>query len=1154
MTRDAHRAATELFAALRDVPREFRAAAVHARCNGDATLRAAVQSLLDYHDRSAGILDRELDDVVASGDFDGCLASLAARRASGTPLPESISGYRVLSRLGEGGMGTVYLAEQNKPRRRVAIKVIRPGVGSGRLLQRFEFEQEVLGRLHHRGIAQIYEAGTAADGQPYFAMEYVDGRRLDQFARAHRLAHDDVLRLVQRVADAVQHAHERGVIHRDLKPSNILVTSDGEPKILDFGVARAIGPESAAITLDTNEARLLGTLSYMSPEQVADSRVALDARSDVYALGVILYELLSGRLPHDCSGRMLHDAARLILEHEPTRLGGLDRRLRGDVETIVGKALERDPAQRYGSAAELSRDIERYLAGEPIAARQESAIRLLRRRLRRSRGAVAAALVAVAVVASFAAYALVQAATQARLAEQERTERERADRATESADTARRLAQEQAVAAIAEANRADATSAFLVRLLGLADLDITQGDDTTIQTMLDRASRDVATAFESQPRAEAMLRSVLGRAHATRGDLAEADMHLTRAVELIRADPSATRRELYDALWPHSIVLADLADPGADLCRGAVRSLGRSIIETSSAPLAAALDALVRASGSRDFDATAWRAAFDAVRQASTDVNDEATDIALADQLVFCAAGMTSAARRPSACACLDAALAIERRVFPETNTRVVRTLAQLIDTTIRDKRPADAESLARQAIDLAGAGLPPTHWYLATLSSQLGEALAKQSRFADAEPLLVESATRLGDAGLQGRAQAVEALRRLVVLYRDWAKPAQLANAQRLLAIAVAGSARPVTREAFVMLCEGERREFLDAYDALKPELAKRTPALDAAVERFISTRRRLVPDDDPFAAVVSNALGALVKRTLDADAPKEPLIALLRESERIEATSPFAHDRKRAGTLWLLGEVLVEAGDYVEAERSVRAGIAILERGPVERYGFGGALRSLLGECLLEQGRYAEAETVLLPGIDDMRSTLGELGPDAQIGLHRVVELYLAWGHTDEALAHVHARLDLLLADGTHTGYMHEAAWQIARTAGLSPDAYRLAQTAAERSVALKPDSSFANATLGAARFRLGDLAGALAAFDAALRLRSDAPPEHLAFLAMTQAALGDREAAIASVARMDQALADAPLDARKVAARRRLAAFDEARAMLRIADRTP
>jgi WD40 repeat protein len=289
-------------------------------------------------------------------------------------------------------MGTVYEAEQDNPRRTVALKVLRAGLTSDILLKRFAREAQILGRLHHPGIAPVYDAGVAEGGQPYFAMELIAGVSLDQYAREHALDTSGRLELVARVCDAVQHAHDRGVIHRDLKPGNILVEPSGQPKVLDFGVARAADLGLTAGGGRTEAGQLIGTLNYMSPEQASGDPAAIDPRGDVYALGVLLYELLAQRPPYRLEHLPLPAAARVIREHEPARLGVIDGRLRGDVETIVAKALAKDPSRRYASAGELAADLRRHLSHEPIRARPPSALYQLRKFARRHTALVAAGL------------------------------------------------------------------------------------------------------------------------------------------------------------------------------------------------------------------------------------------------------------------------------------------------------------------------------------------------------------------------------------------------------------------------------------------------------------------------------------------------------------------------------------------------------------------------------------------------------------------------------------------------------------------------------------------------------------------------------------------------------------------------------------------
>ncbi len=389
-------AEAEQYARLYDLFTELRGADAARRASTMADLPSSLRDELEDLLR--------VDEATSDGASEvRVLASVgsAAVDALEEAVPATIGPYRIVRLVAHGGQGTVYLAEQAQPKRHVALKVLRGLSLPPESLRRFEIETEALARLEHPFIAPIYDAGSSdtADGPVrYFAMKWIEGVPLDAFAASASLDVRGRLALMADVCAAVEHAHRKGIIHRDLKPANILVEADSRPQVLDFGVARATGSDLDAATLATTTGQVVGTLQFMSPEQISGDPDAIDTRSDVYALGVLLHLLLVGEVPHAGSMRSVAEAARRIQEELPTSLGRRDEALRGDVETIVAKALAKEPERRYGSAAALEEDLRRHLASQPILARPTSAFYVLGRFARRRTalmGALCALLLAL---------------------------------------------------------------------------------------------------------------------------------------------------------------------------------------------------------------------------------------------------------------------------------------------------------------------------------------------------------------------------------------------------------------------------------------------------------------------------------------------------------------------------------------------------------------------------------------------------------------------------------------------------------------------------------------------------------------------------------------------------------------------------------------
>lgn len=578
MSSERHARISELFLAVRELTPEDRTAFLDDACGDDVELRSEVEALLSFDPTKAVI-----DDPIAP--------RLELSRANGstgkTPpssRPSRVDKYEILDVLGQGGMGTVYKARQSNPNRIVALKVIKAGLSSRTLLRRFEHECQVLGRLQHPGIAQIFEAGTDDSGQgpqPFFAMELVEGLRLTEYALRKQLGIRERLELIVKICDAVHHAHLKGVIHRDLKPANILVVDEGgaadkpgmvdratrsssahyrlsgvgQPKILDFGVARATDSDIKTTTLQTDIGQLLGTVPYMSPEQVSGDPGGLDIRSDVYALGVIGYELLTGRLPYDLQNKSIPDAACIIRDEDPASLSSINKIFRGDIQTIIEKALEKEKHRRYESAAELAADIRRHLSDEPIVARRASAAYQLRKFAKRNRalvGAVVTVFIILLVTLTITIHqrneaiaAKVEAQEARADAEHERNEAVLAKNEAQEARAEAEHERNEAVIAKDEAQKAQAhaeyewkNAAAVVMFLNTMLASPSpfgrtgwSGHDVTLFSLVDRAAADLDGNFPDHPDVEASLRMTIGSSYHSLGYYDKAEHQLRLALE-----------------------------------------------------------------------------------------------------------------------------------------------------------------------------------------------------------------------------------------------------------------------------------------------------------------------------------------------------------------------------------------------------------------------------------------------------------------------------------------------------------------------------------------------------------------------------------------------------------------------------------------------
>ena len=478
-----------------------------------------------------------------------------------TPVPDRIGPYRILGELGRGGMGIVYLAEQTHPvRRRVALKMLREGRVNRELQVRFEAERHAMARLHHPNVAQLFEAGSTDQGQPFFVMELVEGLPITKYCDSRRLRIRDRIELFRAVCEGVQHAHEKGLLHRDLKPANILVAEVNgrpNPKVLDFGIAKAIDQPLAGGTLLTGQ-DVVGTPAYLSPEAVVavGGRFDLDTRSDIYALGVVLYELLIGIRPFETKGVPLVKRFKQITEEEPpgpstrwtdleeeTRVreaetrgddvASLPKRLQGDLDWIVLKAIAKDRKERYASASDLAADLRRHLRNEPVEASPPSVLYRLGKFVRRRRGVVlSAALLFLSLVLGLTGT----------LVNLGRANRE-AERANREAD-----------ATLDALEEAEQISEFLQGLFEVSDPGEARGNSITAREILDRGAEEIRTGFEEKPLIRARFMLTIGNVYTSLGLYDQARPLLEEALSAREAELETENSDIAAALFTLGIL------------------------------------------------------------------------------------------------------------------------------------------------------------------------------------------------------------------------------------------------------------------------------------------------------------------------------------------------------------------------------------------------------------------------------------------------------------------------------------------------------------------------------------------------------------------------------------------------------------------------
>lgn len=945
-----------------DLRREY----LDKACGGDAELRAQVDSLLAAHSQAGSFLESPTPRVAATVD------QPPAERP-GT----QIGPYKLLQQIGEGGMGTVYMAEQSHPvQRKVALKVIKAGMDSRQIIARFEAERQALAVMDHVNIARVLDAGTTESGLPYFVMELVHGVPITKYCDDSQLTLRERLELFVPVCQAIQHAHQKGIIHRDIKPSNVMVTLyDGKPvpKVIDFGVAKATEQKLTERTLFTQYGTLVGTLEYMSPEQAEMSGLGVDTRSDIFSLGVLLYELLTGSTP--LSIKRMKEAAyaevlRMIKEEEPpkpsTRLSEsgealasisaqrhtepakLSKLMRGDLDWIVMKTLEKDRNRRYETANGFAADVQRYLNDEPVQACPPSAGYRLRKFARRNRGPVlAVSLVALALVGGIIGTTWgmlratdAEAAAVAETLEKEKTRAqavEQRDRA-EKAEQAAKGDRDRAVAAEADTQ---AFSNFLVdhvlavpRPEGLAG---GLGIDVTVAQALEAAEETFESVFAGRPKAEAVARSSIGVTWRTLGRYAKAEEHLRRALTLFEQElgPDAAATLTTGIHLAHTLTSAGRGGEAVPLCEEMLKRLNATAGSDHRSTL-------VSMSNLAEAYRTAGRPA-EAIPLLELTLQKQRTILGLdhPDTLT----GMNNLALAYMNTGQLDKALPLFEQTLEKWRGKLGPGHPDMVNSmnnlagAFRDAGHWDkAVLLYKEALEKRKVQLGPGHPDTFSSMHNLGHTYAATERIAEAVPLLEEAlkglTAKLGLDHLQTQnAQQSLKLARLLEQRSDAYQQASAAKG--------ADDRDTLSRRMQLALVLQNLKNLPLAEDHLR------------AV--FEAGRRILGPEDSlTLASQIELARNQLLRQK------------------------------------------------YAEAEPQLRESLMIQEnKQPDAWVRFN--VSSLLGCSLLGQKKYAEAEPLLLAGYEGLKQREATIPSRSQgclrTAVERLAQLFDATGKTDEA-----------------------------------------------------------------------------------------------------------------------------------------------------------
>jgi serine/threonine protein kinase/tetratricopeptide (TPR) repeat protein len=740
--------AKEIFGEAMELPPAQREAFVESRCGGDAQLLASVKSLLAAAQRAGNFLS---DPTVEHGQ--------TAKVTDAQGRSQMIGPYKLLQTIGEGGFGTVYMAEQEHPvRRQVALKLIKLGMDTKQVIARFEAERQALAMMDHPNIARVLDAGATETGRPYFVMELVRGVPVTEYCDTNKLTPRQRLELFVPICQAVQHAHQKGIIHRDIKPSNVLVTLHDArpvPKVIDFGIAKAISQRLTEKTIFTEFRQMIGTPEYMSPEQAEISGLDIDTRTDVYSLGVLLYQLLTGLTPFDARdlrSKAYAEMQRIIREVDPpapsTRVSTnenlpsiaaqrnveprkLTATVRGELDWIVMKCLEKDRTRRYDSPSALAGDISHYLADEPVAASPPSTAYRFRKFVRRNRALVTAgSIVLMVLLAGIAGttWGLLEA----------RQQRDAAILARNQAEVARNQA-ETARQAEAEAREYESqTDKFLVAMFESIDPQQSRGKPVLVKDIVDSSTRLLDAQPPTHRKAEGSLRIVFAIAYNALGMLEQARTQYEKAAQIYLSEWGESNfrtSKALNALGQTELELGRLDEAQRHLGKAieiARKTVGPDSAETIAAENAMA--ALLIERGKFDDAGKLLAELLPRVRRVKgEDSEDTMTVLSMVTTLKIKQGKYAEAEQL------LRSAIEIWRKSHGEDHPYTLALMNNLADMLRTQGRVADAEPIQRQCLDIGKRVFGADHPTTLTLANNLALSLDALRKFQEAEPIYLD-------------------------------------------------------------------------------------------------------------------------------------------------------------------------------------------------------------------------------------------------------------------------------------------------------------------------------------------------------------------------------------------------------------------------------